>query len=138
MFLRGLLGRESASPATESWTSFCPMSNVAKVQHEMPHLQPMPNNYEEILWDGRFQKDACRTGRLVLRKRCFMTAVSVFGLLFSSCDIDIRNCNALTGEEPASLLPLLAAIEGRIAEYCRNLAVENSSCVELTVQNRLF
>ena len=54
-----------------------------------------------------------------------MTAVSVFGLLFSSCDIDIRNCNALTGEEPASLLPLLAAIEGRIAEYCRILAVEN-------------
>lgn len=76
------MGRESASPiATESWTSFCPMSNVAKVQHEMPHLQPMPNNYEEILWDGRFQKDACRTGRLVLRKllhdrrECFWSLV---------------------------------------------------------------
>ena len=83
------------------------MSHVAEVQHEMPHLQPMPNNYEEI---GRGMSSSC----------------------------DRHQKLQCTGEEPASLLPLLAAIEGSIAEECQSLAVENSSGVELTVQNKLF
>eukprot|EP00435_Cladocopium_sp_Y103_P017660 s1686_g4.t1 len=29
------------------------------VQHETPHLQPMPNNYEEILWEGWIVSARC-------------------------------------------------------------------------------